>query len=123
MLSSPFDVLRRGAIRWIGILLVGLTAIGPSCAAPVLPLPPPTALVEAPPDATGIVTVTGNARPGAFVGCLNQRTEDGVIVHADLMTGDYTLRIAAEVDDSLTLWQFEATSPGGEQTEVVVPSM
>jgi hypothetical protein len=111
------------SIRCLGLALAALLAIAPSCAAPVLPLPPPTALVEAPPDAMGLVTVTGSARPGAFVGCLNQRTEDGVIVRADVTSGAYTLRIAAEIDDTLSLWQFEGTSPGGEQTDVVVPSM
>ena len=81
------------------------------------------ALVEGPPDASGIVTVSGNAQPGAFVGCLNERTEEGVLVRADTMTGDYVLRIPAEIDDTLTLWQFEGTDSGGMAVTVVVPSM
>lgn len=92
-----------------------------SCAAPTLPLPPPTALVEGPPDADGIVVVSGEARPGAFVGCLNERTEMGVLVRADVTTGAYTLRVMAESLDVLTLWQFEGTEPGGQRREVVVP--
>lgn len=123
LLLSFSDVLRSRVNRWLGAALLAFAAIAPSCAAPVLPLPPPTALVEAPPDASGMVTVSGNARHGSFVGCLNQRTEEGVIVRADVMTGDYTLQIAAEVDDTLSLWQFEASSPGGEQVNVTVPAM
>ena len=94
---------------------------GLACAAPTLPLPPPTALVEGPPDADGIAIVRGEARPGAFVGCLNQRTELGVIVRADDATGAFEVRIAAEGDALLSLWQFEGTSPGGQQIDVVVP--
>ncbi|HEY8428418.1 MAG TPA: hypothetical protein VIL20_08595 [Sandaracinaceae bacterium] len=102
-------------------LLAALATLVPGCAAPTLPLPPPVALVEGPPDADGMVTVSGNARAGAFVGCLNESTEVGVIVRADVDTGDFSLRIAAEVGDGLTLWQFESTAPGGEQTHVIVP--
>ncbi len=104
-------------------LAAALLALAPGCAAPVLPLPPPTALVEGPPAADGTVLVTGNARLGAFVGCLNEDTEAGVIVRADVDTGDYALRIPAEIGHSLTLWQFESTAPGGEQTHVFVPDM
>ncbi len=104
-------------------LLASLSAIAPGCAAPVLPLPPPTALVEGPPDADGTVLVTGNARAGAFVACLNEDTEAGVIIRADVATGDYALRIPAEVGHTLTLWQFESTAPGGEQVHRTVPAM
>jgi len=38
------------------------------------------------------------------------------------MTGDFALRIAAEPDDTLSVWQFEGTDPGGMQTTLVVPS-
>lgn len=119
-------MLRRTFLRWalaalLGLALTGLAMLG-ACAAPTLPVPPPTALVEEPPGPDGIVTVRGNARPGAFVACLNERTEEGVIVRSDVVTGDYELRIAAVPDDLLTLWQFQATAPGGEQTQVIVPS-
>lgn len=106
----------------LAVVLVLGAVLGPGCAAPTLPLPPPTALVEAPPGPDGTVLVQGNARPGVFVACLNERTEEGAIVRADVTTGDYAIRIAAEVDDTLTLWQFEASSPGGQQTRVVVPA-
>jgi hypothetical protein len=105
-------------------ILVPLCALlcgAAGCAAPTLPLPPPTALVEGPPDVDGIVTVSGEARPGAFVGCLNQNSEVGVIVRADVITGAYSVRMAAEFEDTLSLWQFEGTSSGGQQIDVVVP--
>lgn len=80
-------------------------AYGPGCAAPVLPIPPPTALIEAPPDMDGMVTVSGEARPGAYVFCLNNDTEMGVIVTADPADGTYSLRIAASIGDGLSVWQ------------------
>src|SRR5687768_16054319 len=104
-------VLRRS---WLASILFAC-----ACAAPTLPLPPPTALVEDPPDAMGLATVRGEARPGAFVGCLNNRTEAGVIVRADVDDGAYELRIPAEGEDLLTLWQFDSTAPGGEQIDVI----
>ena len=114
---------RHSIALTLALLLAGTAAAGSSlgCAAPTLPLPPPTALVEAAPDADGLVTVTGQARAGAFVGCLNERTEIGVLVRTDLVTGMYSIRIAAESRDVLTLWQFEGTEPGGQRQEVVVP--
>ncbi len=119
-------MLRRAFLRWalaslLGLALTGLAMLG-ACAAPTLPVPPPTALVEEPPGPDGIATVRGSARPGVFVACLNERTEEGVIVRSDLVTGEYEVRIAAQSDDVLTLWQFESSAPGGEQIRVVVPS-
>ncbi|MFK7990396.1 MAG: hypothetical protein AB8I08_30520 [Sandaracinaceae bacterium] len=113
--------VRRSLLGAIASL--ALAASLPACAAPTLPLPPPTALVESPPDADGMVTVTGEARPGAFVGCLNERTEIGVLVRTDVITGEYSLQVAAESSDVLTLWQFEGTEPGGQRREVVVPDL
>lgn len=117
--------LRRALLAlslFLGAIALGALA-GPSCAAPTLPIPPPTALIEGPPDAEGFVQVSGNARPGAFVGCLNERTEDGVIVRSDVVSGDYSLRIRAAVGDDLTLWQFESTGGGGEPIHRTVPDM
>ena len=108
-------------IVWLTLALaVSALVYGPGCASPTLPLPPPTALVEAP-DMTGFVTVSGEARPGAFVGCLNENTEVGVLVRADPMSGEYTLRIQAMSGDGLALWQFEGTEPGGMRRDLVVP--
>lgn len=103
----------------IFVLLVAIAAT-PSCAAPVLPLPPPTALVEGPPDAEGFVTVTGEARPGSYVACLNEQTEQGVIVRADLVGGEYALRIEAMIDDELVLWQYDGSEAGSMQRRVIV---
>jgi hypothetical protein len=116
-------VTRARVLRWILALMLPLAAIvGSSCAAPVLPIPPPTALVEGPPGPDGTVLVRGNARPGAFVGCMNEVREQGVIVRANVTTGDYALRIEADEGDELRVWQFEATSPGGEPRFISVPS-
>ncbi len=72
---------------------------------PTLPLPPPNALVEAPPDAGGMVTVRLSAlEPGALVFVYNERLEDGVIGRADTM-GEATLRLRAAPGDALLVWQ------------------
>ena len=96
-----------------------LVAIG--CAAPVLPLPPPVMLVEAP-DAAGNVAITGEARPGAFVACLNENTEVGVIVRADPATGAFATSLPADVGHEIRGWQFESTDGGGQPVFRIVPA-
>lgn len=84
------------------LLLVALLlgAIGPGCAAPVLPLPPPTALQEGPPDMDGIVTIMGDTlEPHMWVSCVNSRTEEGILVRSDRATSVYVIRIAASGGD------------------------
>lgn len=76
---------------------------GPSCAAPTLPIPPPTALVSGP-DASGYVTVTGSADPHAYVFVLNDTTSMGVIAFV-MPDGTYSIRIAASTGDSIWVWQ------------------
>lgn len=109
--------------RTLGLLVAASAialAYGPGCAAPVLPLPPPTALIEAPPDMDGMVTVRGEARPGALVFCFNNDTGLGVIATADAGTGAYSLRIAASTGDLLSVWQQEGGTSGMLQ-DLVVP--
>lgn len=106
-------VLRRIAL--LGVLWAS------GCAAPTLPLPPPTALAERP-DASGLSRVSGDAIPGAFVGCLNLRTEEGVIVRAP-DSGQYELFIPAVIGDDLDVWQFDSSAPGGEVRHVMVRDM
>jgi len=84
--------------------LVLTAASGASgCAAPTLPIPPPTALVSSP-DATGFVTIMGQADPSAFVFALDENSQAGVISHATA-TGTYTIRLQAAVGDGVTVWQ------------------
>jgi len=87
------------------------------CAAPTLPIPPPTALVSSP-DAMGYVTVSGSADSTAYVFVLDENTEVGVIVHANAM-GAYNARLPASVGDGITVWQEIANRPG-EQTMLTV---
>lgn len=87
---------------------------------PTLPLPPPNALVEAPPDDRGLVRVRVSAAlPGAFVNCLNERTGRGVIGTAD-DRGRAVLELEAQVGDRLAVWQ-RVDTQSGELTVVVVP--
>ena len=99
-------------------LLASLAAAG-GCSTPTLPLPPPAALSATPPDASGIVTVEGDVLENAYVFCLNDRTERGVIVVAD-GTGHFTLQIEAMSGDGLMVWQ-ELGRDLGEPGEIVVP--
>jgi len=92
-----------------------LAAIG--CSTPTLPLPPPSALVEAP-DAMGLVTVTGDVLPDAFVFCFNERTSQGVIVTAD-DTGRFSLQIGGQSGDDLSVWQRRGTDRGPDVSYTV----
>jgi len=62
--------------------------------------------------ASNEAVVTGTAIAGAYVSCLNERTETGVIVRAD-PAGAFTLTIAAVPGDGLQLWQEVGTNRSG----------
>jgi hypothetical protein len=89
------------------------------CYGPTLPLPPPTALVSTP-DATGVVDLTGEALPDAYVLALNLDTDRGVIGRAD-PTGRYAMRVSAEAGHTLEVWQMTSTD-GGQHRTVIVPA-
>ena len=105
------------------LLALSLALALPACStgsSPTLPIPPPTAL-SSPPDGAGIVTITGSGViEGAMVLAYNERLETGVIGVADDM-GDYSLRLAADVGDAITVWQRVGTE-SGQLTTIVVPS-
>ncbi len=103
----------------LGAALLALGVIAGGCSTPTLPLPPPSALTATAPDADGVVTVEGDVLPGAFVLCLNEETERGVIVRAD-EDGHFVLQIEAESGYSLTVWQ-ERGSDLGEPRSILVP--
>lgn len=103
-------------------LAIALGALG--CAAPTLPLPPPTALASVP-DADGLVTITGMVRPAALVVVINEMARDpmerGVVVDAD-DRGFYTARIRAMPGDAITVFAREGTSDS-QIREVIVPAV
>jgi len=87
---------------WLGLTVGALLG---GCAAPTLPLPPPAALLVSSPDpVTGLVTISGEALPGALVSAVNVRLESGVIVRAN-DAGRFSLQIAAQAGDSIVVWQ------------------
>jgi hypothetical protein len=92
-----------------------------ACATPTLPLPPPAALESTAPDADGMVTVTGEVLPDAWVYCVNLELETGVIVRAD-GTGRFTLRIGAEAGQYLSVWQEDGVDRG-PPVDIRVPAM
>ncbi len=103
----------------LAIALLGTAALGAACTAPTLPLPPPAALAATSPDAaTGLVTVTGEVLPDAFVSCLNVRLASGVIVRADA-AGRFRLEIPAQSGDSLLVWQ-QRGNDRGPYTELCI---
>jgi len=101
----------------LGVVLTCGMAFGTGCAAPSLPIPPPTALVSSP-DASGFVTVTGQADPSAYVFVLNENTEVGVILHANA-DHSFSARIAASIGDGITVWQMIGNR-NGEQNMLTV---
>lgn len=108
-------ILRLSAIATLSCLLAACEV----SSTPTLPLPPPSALSSAP-DAAGIVTVTGGAvEPGAMVFALDLDLDAGVIGRADDM-GNFSLRLPANVGDTLEIWQRVGTR-SGEPTDIVVP--
>lgn len=87
---------------------------------PTLPVPPPSALSSAP-DADGFVTITGDgAIEGAMVLAYNERLSEGVIGMADDM-GEFSLRLRADVGDTLQVWQRVGTE-SGQLLTLVVPA-
>ena len=103
----------------IGLAIALVVGVA-SCSTPTLPLPPPAAVTASPPDATGLVTVTGEVQPEAFVFCLNRQTERGVIERPD-ETGRFTLVIQASPGHYLDVWQ-EIGTDQGPKVPVEVPS-
>lgn len=98
-------------------LLAAALGLGPGCAAPTLPLPPPTALVSSP-DPEGFVTVSGEARPDAIVMVYNESRMQGVIVMAG-PSGAYAARLAAAVGEEIAVWQREGTNDSTPRYVVV----
>ncbi len=90
----------------------------PACAAPTLPLPPPTALVEGPPDASGRVVVRGLAGADAYVFALNEDRDRGVIGRAD-SAGAYTLEVEGSSGETLSIWQMSGTVSSALTTRII----
>lgn len=81
-----------------------------ACASPTLPLPPPSGEASAATEA-GLVHVEGTANERAFVGCLNLRTERGVLVRAD-DGGHFELTLEGQAGDDLQMWQIVGADSG-----------
>jgi hypothetical protein len=98
------------------VAVSGLLAL--ACSTPTLPLPPPAALTATEPDVDGIVIISGEVLPNAFVFVLNEGTEAGVIVRAG-PDGRFSAAIAAEVGQTIIVWQEVGTDRGGNGTWLV----
>ena len=101
---------------------VAILAIVPSCAAPVLPLPPPAApsLVEGP-DMDGYVTISGFVGPGNIAIAYNTNTMEGVFAFSDPADGAYVLRIPASTGDIIELRQADSSFDRGSMVLELPP--
>ncbi len=73
------------------------------------------------PNLQGLALVSGQANPEAYVTVLNERAGQGKIQQADHDTGHFEIEIAAEIGDTLTIWQ-EQDGITGERLEQTVPA-
>ncbi|MEM9070048.1 MAG: hypothetical protein AAGE52_16190 [Myxococcota bacterium] len=90
-----------------------------TASAPTLPIPPPTALSSAP-DGDGFVEISGEgAIEGAMVLAYNETLETGVIGIADDL-GRYSLRLRADIGNSVLVWQRVGTD-SSMLINIVVP--
>jgi hypothetical protein len=110
--------------RWRALLFsiaLGCAVVGgdAGCAAPTLPIPPPSVGALSSPDVDGYVTVDGIADPEAYVFLLNEETSSGVIGHAMPVSGAFSLRVQASSGDTLTLWQMLGSETGQLVSRVV----
>jgi len=103
-------------------LAAGLSSTGLGLAgcnqAPTLPLPPPVVDIGSP-NTQGLVTVSGEVTPQAYVAVFNERTEAGLITRAD-RKGEFEVEIEAEVGDLITVWS-EIDGEIGERKHSTVP--
>jgi hypothetical protein len=72
------------------------------------------------PDVNGLVTVTGEVNPDAYVYCLNLDQDRGVFDRAD-MDGRFSLQIAANIGEYLSIHQQSGTDQG-PPFEIRVPA-
>lgn len=120
MLAWYRDVmLRRTGWAIATLLLMIGGGHAPGCAAPGLPLPPPEVEPLSAPDATGMVTVEGQATEDAMVFTYNEDLENGVITSAD-GTGAFLARVEGQSGDTITVWQRVGTDDS-EPTSQTVP--
>ncbi len=103
------------------LALALLLAAACESSTPTIPLPPPNALVEAPPDADGYVTVRiRGAEPEALLFAYDEPLAKGVIGRADA-DGNGTLRLRAAAGDPILVWQ-QAGDRSSAPVTVLVPS-
>ncbi len=102
-----------------GAIFCASLGLGGCNQAPTLPLPPPVVDIGSP-NTQGLVTVSGEVTPQAYVSVLNERTEKGLITRAD-REGDFEVEIEAEVGDLITVWS-EIDGEIGERKQSTVPA-
>ncbi len=116
MRSNPIALRPTGRRGFLGVSAMALLLA--SCATPTLPLPPPMVSAISAPE-NGLVRVEGQGLPDAWIMCVNNDTEEGIIGRSDA-SGEFAFEIRAESGHYLTVWQRVATDIG-PGLDLVVP--
>jgi len=105
---------------WTSMCLGGLLLAAGGCTTRTVPLPPPIVEALSRPDEDGMVHITGLCHEGASVGVLNENTQEGVLTSSPEVGCDsscpWEVRIRADIDDELRIWQFFETESGLQRT-------
>jgi hypothetical protein len=99
--------------RFWTLALLGLFGAAAGCTSRTVPLPPPIVESLSLPNEDGLVRVRGLAHEGASIGVMNEATQEGVVVTSHETGCDsscaFEAHIAAEVGDTIRVWQFFET--------------
>ncbi len=103
------------------LCLVGVIGGAVGCLSPTLPLPPPDRPAINGPDSSGAVTLSGRVVPGASVYADNLVTGTSAGQKADAQTGQYQIKIPAQVGDDMSLF-YEYDSVISERVRFTIPN-
>ncbi|RLB54365.1 MAG: hypothetical protein DRJ42_09315 [Deltaproteobacteria bacterium] len=113
-------MIRQSAAIVLLTALGAFSGLGTGCATPTLPLPPPAFLTATVPNADGLVTITGEVLPEAWVYVINLDLEEGIIKRSEV-DGTFTVQIPADPGHYISIFQ-ESGAERGPPFEIRVPA-